>query len=142
MMRSPVPVFGDLSFRGSCPSEELEQITFFARLRATYPQTLGLLAVHPRNEQQLRGGQHHALARQKALGLTPGAADIIIPGSPAFVCELKRRDYRLSRWQPGQSAYLEAAAAAGAFACVALGCDAAWEALKAWLSAAQNNCTI
>lgn len=129
-----VPVFGDLSFRGVCPIEEIEQVTFFARLRTAHPSTWGALAIHPRNEQQLRGGQHRAFSRQKAAGLTPGAADIIIPGRPAFVCELKRRDYRLCRWQPGQAEYLQAAAQAGAFACVALGADAAWEAFGVWLA--------
>ena len=131
-----VPTFGDLGFRGKCPTEAQEQITFFARLRRTYPDTWGALAIHPRNEGLRAGGQLGAIARHKAEGMTHGAADIIIPGRMAFVCELKRRDYTKSDWQDGQREYLEAAADAGAFACVALGCDAAWQAFGAWLLAA------
>lgn len=127
-----VAVFGDVSYRGKCLSENIEQTTFFNRLRREYPDTHGALAVHPRNEQLLRGGQHSAIARHKAEGMTPGAADIIIPGATAFVCELKRRDHTKSKWQDGQLDYLRAAAEAGAFACVALGADAAWEAFMAW----------
>lgn len=127
-----VLVYGDPGWRGDCPPETVEQVTFFSRLRREFPTTWGALAVHPRNEQQLRGGQHRALIRQRAEGLTPGASDIIIPGAPAFVCELKRRDRTRSRWQPGQVDYLAAAASAGAFSCVALGADAAWQAFEEW----------
>lgn len=127
-----LPCYGDLSYRGDCPKESAEQITFFNRLRTEYPDTYGKIVVHPRNEQQLRGGQFRALARQKAEGQTKGASDIIIPGSPSFVCELKRRDKTKSRWQPGQQEYLEAAQKCGAFACVALGADAAWQAFNEW----------
>lgn len=129
-----VRLFGDPAFRGKCPVESAEQITFFQRIRATHPDDWGALALHPRNEQQLRGGQHRALARHKAEGMTPGASDIIIPGPVTFVCELKRRDHTKSAWQPGQLEYLEAAARAGAFACVALGADAAGGAFDEWLA--------
>jgi len=125
-----IPVYGDKSFRGECPSESAEQVTFFSRLRREYPDTWGLIAIHPRNE----GVRHHAQTmRQKSEGMTPGAADIVIPGAPAFVCELKRRDHTKSRWQDGQVEYLEAAQKAGAFVCVALGCDAAWQASVEWI---------
>lgn len=128
-----VLTFGDVDFRGKCPTEDREQVTFFARLRREYPETWGRLALHPRNEGLRRGGQLYAVAKHKAEGMTPGAADIIIPGRVAFVCEMKRRNPTISKWQDGQREYLEAAAGQGAFACVALGCDAAWEALQYWL---------
>ena len=131
-----VMTFGDLDYRGKCPTEAQEQITFFSRLRRTYPDTWGALAIHPRNEGLRAGGQLGAIARHKAEGMTPGASDIIIPGRVTFVCELKRRDPTQGRWQDGQHEYLAAAADAGAFACVALGCDAAWQAFGAWLLAA------
>lgn len=129
-----VPVFGDTKFRGPCPTEAMEQITFFAQLRREYPVTWGRLALHPRNEQQLRGGQFRALAKHKAEGMTPGASDIIIPGRVTFVCEMKRRDHTKSAWQDGQIEYLAEANNAGAFACVALGWEGAWEAFETWLS--------
>ena len=44
-----IPVYGDTSYRGDCPPESAEQITFFGALRRTYP-ALGSIAIHPRNE--------------------------------------------------------------------------------------------
>lgn len=128
----PFPVYGDTGFRGKCSAEALEQVTFFNRLRREYPETWGRLALHPRNEQQLRGGQFQGMTRQKAEGMTPGASDIVIPGARSFVCELKRRDHTKSKWQDGQIEYLTAAHEAGAFVCVALGYQAAWQAFCDW----------
>lgn len=128
----PFRLYGDLTFRGKCPKEEVEQITFFNRLRREYPNTYGLLAIHPANEGQRKGAGFAHLTKQKALGLTPGASDIVLPGSPALVIELKRRDYTLCQWQDGQIEYLTAAHNLGAFACVAFGVDAAWEAFNDW----------
>ena len=130
----PFPVYGDTGFRGKCPTEALEQITFFRRVRDAYPDSYGLTALHPRNEGQKTGGQFGAVSRHKAEGMTPGASDIIIPGRVTFVCEMKRRDRTQSEWQDGQIEYLTAAHNAGSFACVALGCDAAWEAFEEWLA--------
>ena len=127
-----VRVFGDVKWRGKCASEGVEQISFFSKLRSEYPTTFGVLAIHPRNEQLLRGGQFRAVTRHKAEGMTPGASDIVIPARVSFVCELKRRDRTQSEWQDGQIEYLTAAAAAGAFACVALGAAAAWDAFEVW----------
>lgn len=131
-----VLIFGDLEFRASkatpCPSEDQEQITLFSRIRREYPDTWGGLALHPRNEGLKRAGQFQSVARHKAEGMTPGAADIIIPARVSFVCELKRRDYTLCAWQDGQQEFLIAAAKAGAYACVAFGCDAAWMAVQEW----------
>lgn len=128
-----LPVYGDLKCRDKCPLESAEQITFFNRLRREYPDTYGKVAIHPRNEQQLKGGQFRALSRHKAEGMTTGASDIIIPGCPSFVCELKRRDHTKSAWQDGQIEYLDAARGCGSFVCVALGADAAWQAFNDWL---------
>ena len=125
----PVPVYGDQTWRGKCPSESLEQITFFNRIRKI--PIYGVIALHPRNE----GKRHYKqVTKERAEGMTTGASDIIIPGNPAFVCELKRRDRTQSSWQDGQVEYLGAALKAGAFACLALGADAAMEALEEWLS--------
>ena len=65
--------------------------------------------------------------------MVTGAVDIIIPGRPAFVCELKRRDHTKSVWQKGQLNYLRIAQELGSFACVALGADAAEEAFGKYL---------
>lgn len=127
-----IPVYGDPSFRGKCPKEDVEQVSFFNRLRAEYPASWGLLALHPRNEGLKQGGQFSTVIKHKAEGMTAGAADIIIPARVAFVCEMKRRDHTLSAWQDGQEDYLLAAINAGAFACVALGALGAWEAFEIW----------
>lgn len=124
-----LPCYGDMSYRGECPKEGAEQVTFFGRLRREYPKTLALIAVHPRNEGKRTFNQTN---RQKAEGMTTGASDILIPGKPSFVCELKRRDHTKSAWEEGQKEYLEASKNNGSFVCVALGCDAAWEALQEW----------
>lgn len=129
---SPVPVYGG-NYRGKCPQEAVELASFFNRLRREYPDTYGLIAIHPRNEGLLMGGQFSSVIKHKAQGMTPGAADIIIPGAPSFVCELKRLDPTKSKWQDGQREYLAAAAKAGAFACVAFGAAAAWDAFIEWL---------
>lgn len=120
-----------MDYRGPCPKESAEQITFFSALRREYPDTLGKIAIHPRNE-----GQRHRneVIRHKAEGMVTGASDVVIPGAPAFVCEIKRMDHTQSRWEDGQQEYLEAAQEAGAFVCVALGWQAAMEAVQEWAS--------
>lgn len=117
-------VYGDLNFRGECPPESSEQITFFNKIRKLEP-----CALHPRNEGKR---SFHQAAKYKAEGMTPGAADIIIPGAPAFVCELKRQDHTKCRWQKDQISFLEACHKNGAFVCVALGWEAAMEAYSEW----------
>lgn len=121
-------VYGDTSFRGKCPTESAEQITFFSQLRKRVPH-IGLIALHIRNEAKRSAQQ---TVTQKAEGMVVGASDIVIPGSPCFVCELKRTDHTKSSWQPNQKEYLQAAKDNGAFVCVALGWEAALEAVKEW----------
>ncbi len=132
---SSIPVFGDTSYRGDCHKEEVEQASFFSRLRREYPDSYGAIALHPRNEGLKEKGQFSTVIKHAAEGMTRGASDIVVPGSPSFVCELKRMDHTKSHWQDGQQEYLIAAADAGAFACVALGAVAAWEAFETWLAA-------
>lgn len=126
-----LPVYGDIDYRNkNCPTETAEQITFFNVLRREYPDTYGRIALHIRNEGKRTIQQ---TMRHKAEGMQSGASDIIIPGCPAFVCELKRVDHTMSRWQDGQIEYLEACKDNGAFVCVALGHQAALEALNIWI---------
>lgn len=130
-----IQVYGDVSFRGKCPKEEVEQASFFSKLRREYPETWGRIALHPRNEGLKENGQFSSVIKHAAEGMTKGASDIVIPGNPSFVCELKRQDHMQSKWQGGQQDYLIAAAQAGAFVCVALGAVAAWEAFEVWRNA-------
>lgn len=124
-----IRVCGDITYRGPCPTEGAEQTTFFNRLRTHYPDTLAVIAVHIRNEGKKTAQQ---AAIHRAQGMVTGAADILIPGNPAFVCELKRRDPAKSKLYDEQVKYLRAAVANGAFVCVALGTDPAWEAMQEW----------
>lgn len=122
-----IPVYGDVKFRGDCPSETLEQVTFFARLRREFPTSWGAIAVHVRNEGKR---SHFQAAKEKSEGLVAGAPDIVIPGRPSFVCELKRRNHTKSTIGSDQLVYLRAAREAGSFVCIALGADAAMEAFS------------
>ena len=125
-----IEVYGDQDYRNKkCPIESAEQITFFNELRRRYPE-LGAIAIHPRNEGKRSIQQTQ---RQKAEGMTPGASDIIIPGGQTFVCEMKRQDHTLCKWEPEQIKYLEQCEKHGAFVCVALGYKAAIEALETWM---------
>lgn len=123
---SSLRVFGDQSFRGDCPLEIAEQVTFVNWLRAEYPESYGALVVHIRNEGKRTARQAHI---HKAEGMTAGALDIFIPVAPALLIEIKRRDHTKSKWQPGQESYSQRAQENGAFVCVALGADAAKEAV-------------
>tara|TARA_R100001086_G_C11825771_1_gene255298 strand:- start:133 stop:519 length:387 start_codon:yes stop_codon:yes gene_type:complete len=115
---------------GKQPTETVEMASFFNRLRREYPDTYGLLALHIRNEGKRVPRQMQKIKADG--GFVKGASDIVIPGSPTFVCEMKSRS-KTARLSPEQIAYLEAAQAAGAYACVALGAAAAWEAFEGWL---------
>ena len=129
-MNPEIPVFGNIDYRGDCHSETAEQATFVNQLRKRFPDSYGATVVHIRNEGKRNYAQ---TARYKAEGLTPGAADIIIPGNPTFVCEMKRLDHSKSRWQEGQQEYLLAAKRQGAFVCVALGAVGAIHAFEEWV---------
>jgi hypothetical protein len=130
-----IKIYGDTSYRGQCPPETAEQVTFFARIRKKYPD-YGAVAIHPRNEGKRNYLQ---IASEKAEGLTKGATDIIIPGSPAFVCELKRRDHTKSSIHKEQEEYLYAAKRLGCFVCIALGVDAAEEAFTEYLAGREKS---
>lgn len=119
-------VYGDATYRGPCPSETVEQATFFNQL----PPDLKRIALHIRNEGKRSHAQHSKMKAEG--GFVSGASDVVIPGRVTFVCEMKRADHTKSNWQSGQVDYLEACQDAGAWVCVALGWDAAMEAVREW----------
>ena len=125
--------YGNMDFRGQCPKEDAELITFFNQLKLHYPDLYDV-AIHPDNERLITGTGFNAQSRQKAKGaIRNGASDIIIVGCPTFVCELKRQDHTKSNWQDGQLEFLEASCKRGAFVCVAFGYEAALKALNDYL---------
>lgn len=123
-------VFGDTTYRGDCPLESADQATLVNQVRKRHPKTAGRLIVHVKNEGKRTARQAQM---DKAQGLTKGASDIMIPGNPSLVLELKRKDHTKSAWSEGQKEYLEAAKEAGAFVCVALGWEAALKAVDKWI---------
>jgi len=127
-----IRLYGNTAFRGKCPTENIEQVSIVNRIRHEYPNSWGLLIFHPRNEGLKERGQFSAVMKHNAEGMTKGAPDIIIPGSPPFICEIKRQNHMLSKIEDEQIRYLRVAAEKGAFACVALGALAAWEAFETW----------
>ena len=123
-----IPVFGDITFRGPCPLETPEQISFLCLLRDEFPE-LAEIAVHIRNEgkRTKRQGKQHKLE-----GMNTGASDIMIPCCPPMLIEIKRRDHTQSSSSPKQLKYLVDSQEQGAFACYALGAVGAIEAVRAW----------
>ncbi len=123
-----IPVFGDTSFRGDCPKEAAEQVSFLSLLKSEFPE-LAKIAVHIRNEgkrSKRQGAQH------KLEGMNTGASDIVIPCCPPMLIELKRRDHTLSSTSTKQLDYLINSQEQGAFACYALGAVGAIQAVRAW----------
>jgi hypothetical protein len=121
-----IPVFGDINYRGECPSEMAEQVSFLAQLKLEFPE-LWEIAVHIENE-----GKRNDAARKKQQGMRTGASDIVIPCCQPILIELKRKDHTQSSISGEQIAYLVRAKRLGAFACVALGAAGAMEAVLAW----------
>jgi hypothetical protein len=117
-----LPLFGTTD-KNDNASESQHAITFFNKLRREYPE-YGAIATHIRNEGKRTNSQ---VQKQKAEGMTTGTADIIIPCNPPFVCEMKSRNPRATI-SPEQIEYLLQAQKMGAFACVALGYEGAFEA--------------
>ena len=125
-----IKVYGDVDYRNKdCPRESAEAVTFVNFVRNEYPIYPGMLITHIRNEGKRRKWQTE---RDKAEGMTKGAPDFFIPGKPSFLCELKRQDHSLCKISAEQIRYLVIAKQAGSFCCVALGWEAAVQALKDW----------
>lgn len=123
-----IKIFGDQDFRGDCPSESAEQISFLSMLEMQFPY-LARVAVHVRNEGKRSKYQGH---KQKQEGLNTGASDILIPCVPPIVIELKRKDKTKSSTNLDQITYIEDAEHIGAFACYALGAAGAMAAVHEW----------
>lgn len=127
-----IPVWGDVKFRGKCPKEVAEQVTFFNEVRKKYPGTWGVIATHVRNEGKKTAAQ---VMSEKAEGMTTGASDIIIGG---FYCELKRQDHTQCKISDDQIKYLKAVNDLGFYGCIALGYKSALEAFECYISTTRN----
>jgi len=128
-----IMVWGNTRFRGKCPLEEIEMVSWFNRIRREYPDTYGAVATHIRNEQLKQRGQFSTAMKHSAEGLVTGASDIILPAGPKpLIIEMKRCDHTKSALSDEQVKYLRAATALGSYAVVCLGAAAAWEAFEWW----------
>lgn len=121
-----VKVFGDTNYRGKCPSEMAEQVSFLHLLKVEFPE-LEEITVHIENE-----GKRGDAAKKKQQGMKTGASDIMIPCCPPILIELKLQDHTKSSVSAAQIGYLVRASRLGAFTCVALGASGAMEAVRAW----------
>ena len=122
-------VYGDINYRGPSAVESAEQITAFSQMRKRHPH-LSNMVFHPRIEGERTKGQADW---QKADGsIVKGMVDVIGIGHPMLVMEIKRKNHLLSAWQPGQIDVLQAAHKRGAFTCLALGYEAALQAIQDW----------
>ena len=121
---SSIKIYGDMTFRGKDHAEEAEQITFVNEIRK---MGHGSLLIHIKNEGIRTRAQ---TSFDIASGMCIGAADIIILGSPVFVCELKRRHATKAKTTQAQIDFLVKADKAGCFTCYALGYEAAMEAFN------------
>lgn len=124
-----IEVVGDTTYRGPCAVEDAELITFRNQLEQKYPQYAAVM-LHPKNEGKRLKFQADA---ERAKGaLNTGASDIIIPGYPALVIELKRCDHMQSKITLEQLDYLEDVQKIDCWAFVALGWAAAMEVVDRW----------
>lgn len=127
-----VRIYGDLDFRDpNCPTEDAELETFVNQLRKKHPR-IARLFVHIPNEGKRNFDEVQILKRKGALN--SGAVDEMIPADITFIGELKRLDHTLSDIFETQIDYLITSHQAGAFAFVALGWKANWQALEDWLA--------
>ena len=128
-----IKIYGDQTYRGKCPRESVEQITFVSWVRRKYPDSHGITIFHAKNEGKLVNGQFTAITKDRAMGMAIGCADIHNPGNPSLCMEIKRKNHTKSTISDDQVKYLLAAQSFGAFTCIALGHEAAIEAFKDWI---------
>ena len=126
-----IPVFGDVNYRGDCPTEDVEQINFYSWLKVNHPKHADLF-MHPKAEGKRNGAQYSYDHRTG--GIPTSMPDCMIVSFRPFCVELKRKNHTKSRWQDGQQEKLLALAEAGCFVGVALGADAMKEAFELWLN--------
>lgn len=124
----PIKTYGQ-QITGKQPSEAAEMTTFFNQLQKRYPE-IHALALHVRNEGKRDHKDTNIMKMQG--GFIKGAPDIVIVGSPTFLCEMKSKA-KSSRTSKEQDAFLERADKKGCFCCVAYGWEAAIEAVEEWI---------
>lgn len=123
-----IRTYGDLSYRGTCPTEDAEAQTFVNQLRKRYPE---LIFTHIKNEGKRTKMQADF---DKSMGMQDGMPDFIIMGCPPLPLEMKRKDSTKSRFQPNQEKILLSLIEQGCPSCVCFGWEAAMQAVEDWIS--------
>ena len=122
-----IRVYGDINYRGDCPKEDAESQTFVNQMRKRFPH---VLFTHIKNEGKKTKAQSDF---DKSMGMQNGMPDFILLGVPPLPLEMKRRDHTKSKWQPNQQEILLQLAEQGCMSVVALGWEAAMQAVEDWL---------
>ena len=122
-----IKVYGDINYRGDCPKEDSSVQTVVNQVRKRYPN---ILFTHIKNEGKKTKAQSDF---DKSMGLLAGVSDLVFFGNPTLFIEMKRHDITKSKWQPNQEQFLLSAQEQGCMVCVALGWEAAMQAVEDWL---------
>lgn len=127
-MHPLIKVHGDMNHRDkNCSREDAEAMTLVNQVKKRFPH---LLFMHIKNEGKKTKAQADF---DKAMGMLAGASDFVFLGTPPLLLEMKRKDNTLSTWQPNQQMFLLKAQEQGCKVCVALGWEAAMEAVEDWM---------
>ena len=127
-MHPQIKVYGSLTYRDpKTAKEDSEAMTLVNQVKKRFPH---LLFMHIKNEGKKTKAQADF---DKAMGMLAGASDFVFLGSPPLLLEMKRKDNTLSTWQPNQQMFLLKAQEQGCMVCVALGWEAAIEAVEDWM---------
>lgn len=127
-MHPQIKVYGSLTYRDTkTAKEDQEAMTLVNQVKKRYPY---LLFMHIKNEGKKTKAQADF---DKAMGMLAGASDFVFLGTPPLLLEMKRKDNTLSTWQPNQQMFLLKAQEQGCKVCVALGWEAAMEAVEDWM---------
>lgn len=121
-LKSGIWVF-DSGYRGDCPKEETDQISYGLWMQHRFPDVLWF---HVPNETGTRSGPQFVEKRRR-MGVRSGVSDnVILTRGINHKCgliELKRRDKTKSKVSKSQNQVLEEAIAEGHFGAVAYGLD-------------------
>lgn len=121
-LKSGIWVF-DSGYRGDCPKEETDQISYGLWMQHRFPDVLWF---HVPNETGTRSGPQF-IEKRRRMGVRSGVSDnVILTHGINHKCgliELKRRDKTKSKVSKSQTDVLEAAVADGHFGAIAYGLD-------------------
>lgn len=127
-----IDIWGDTDYRGKCPHEDVELMMFVDYVKKNYQY---LILLHPKNEGK-RTYRQAMIDRAKG-ALNKGVSDLVIIRndgilSESLFIEMKRKDHTKSVIEDSQINFLKKASI-GNGACIALGHEAAINALNDWL---------